>query len=111
MNRGGVIEKILLAIFVAAVFLAQANPLLSLAPPEEAIISSAGQSPPAEGELTLTTAAEIALRHNPLLQATSSAEEFAARGPASQPRDIITSKWVHNERFVSAERGAIPFLP
>src|SRR4030042_128622 len=76
MNRGGVIEKILLAIFVAAVFLAQANPLLSLAPPEEAIISSAGQSPPAEGDLTLTTAAEIALRHNPLVQATSSAGQM-----------------------------------
>ena len=35
MNRGGFIGKILLAIFVAAIFLTQANPLLSFAAAEE----------------------------------------------------------------------------
>ena len=108
MNRGGVIEKILLAIFVAAVFLAQANPLLSLAPPEEAIISSAGQSPPAEGELTLTTAAEIALRHNPLLQATSSAEEFAA----AQLSEARAGRWPllqFNETFTNGNNPVFVF--
>jgi len=78
MNRGGFIGKIPSAIFVAAIFLTQANPFLSFAAPEEPILSSAGQSPAAEQGLTLTTAAEIALRQNPLVQATSSAGQMAA---------------------------------
>ena len=78
MNRHGFIGKILPAIFVTAVFVTQANPLLSFAPAEEPVLSSAGQSPAAEEGLTLTGAAEIALRHNPLLQATSSAGQMAA---------------------------------
>ena len=108
MNRRGFIEKILLALFIAVIFLAQSNPLLSLAPPEEAMISSAGQSPPAEGGLTLTTAAEIALRHNPLLQATSSAEEIAA----AQLSEARAGRWPllqFNETFTNGNNPVFVF--
>jgi outer membrane protein len=78
MNGGGFTGKILVAIFFAAIFLARANPLLSFAAPEDAILSSAGQSPAAGEVLTLTAAVDIALRHNPLVQATSSGGQIAA---------------------------------
>jgi len=89
MNGSGFIGRIFLAIFFAAIFLARANPLLSFAAPEEAILSSAGQTPAAGGVLTLTAAVDIALLHNPLVQATSSGGQIAT----AQLSEALAGRW------------------
>lgn len=108
MNRHGFIGKILPAIFVTAIFVTHANPLLSFASADEPVLSSAGQSPTAEEGLTLSTAAEIALRHNPLLQATSSAEEIAA----AQLSEARAGRWPllqFNETFTNGNNPVFVF--
>jgi outer membrane protein len=108
MNRRGFIGKILLAVLLSAFLPSQANSLLAFSEVEEAAESSAAQSTGAEEGLTLTTAVELALLHNPLVRATSSGRQIAT----AQLGEARAGRWPllqFNETFTHGNNPVFVF--
>ncbi len=107
MNRRGLIGKIVLVILALTCLQAEANPSSSGSGPPPTPAQSSGDTGAAEG-LTRSKAEQLALLHNPLVQATLSGRRLAD----AQLREAKAARWPllqFNETFTNGNNPVFVF--